>query len=93
MKPKLNSIVYTIYDNFISKAKVEFLGENSFITSDFRYCEVGFEHEYDNYNVTWFKNLEKAKKYVMRHFDNEEKRKMTWYEFESKDYWELIYKE
>lgn len=93
MKPRIGKVVYTIFRETITKTKVEFLGETSFLTECWRDYQVGFRYEYDLYNVDWFTSLAKAKKYVMDCLDEEEKKKVEWYEFSSKDYWELVYKE
>lgn len=62
MKPKINDIIYVQNCNFeISEVKVKFLGETSFITSDFELCSSGFEFSYTSYNQLWFKSLETAK--------------------------------
>lgn len=64
MKPELGTTVYCIYDyRMILVERVGYLGERSFIISDFSDCtEIdSLKWDYDCHNETWFTDLEKAK--------------------------------
>ena len=81
MKPKLNDIIYAIDDIeniqiFIDTAL--YLGKDDFITSG--HCHK----KYADYNKTWFKDLEKAKKKIMtinKQFLKENRAKNCRFEF------------
>lgn len=67
LKPKLGRTVYCIYhDACIFTSTVAFLGEDSFIVDSFNNCtnEDSWEWSYGCYNLDWFTNLAKAKKYL-----------------------------
>ena len=72
MKPKINDKVWTIYDYQILLERVEYIGEDSFLIEDYDskldpcYC-------YTDYNKTWFKDLEKAKKEMRKRFGKDTK--------------------
>lgn len=55
-KPKLGQVVYIIYDDEIYEEKVEYIGEDTFL-----YSRYSNEYWYENYNMTWTINFEKAK--------------------------------
>lgn len=74
MKPKLNKIVYTIDDNSLTKSKVAYIGNDSFI----------IEHFNKNYGITWFTNFKEAKNKIL---ENEENAKLEKF---ADDYWEII---
>lgn len=67
MKPKISEKIWTIYDNQITLEEVEYLGAESFLIE-------GYEDKYDpcycysDYNKTWFRDLEKAKKEMRKRF-------------------------
>ena len=65
MKPKINEEVWCIYDYSIILEKVEFLGEQSFLIEGYD-CKHHPEYYYESYNCAWFKDLEKAKKYLIK---------------------------
>lgn len=90
MKPKLGKVIYTIYNGNITKTKVEYLGKDSFLTEEFRTYTFGYEYEYENYNINWFTSLAKAKKSVIETLEEEDKKKVRWRTFDTKDYWELV---
>ena len=93
MKPRIGRTIYTVCNENITKTKVAFLGKDTFITDEFRDYLFGYEFSYDNYNVTWFTSLAKAKKSIMDCLDEDERKQLEWSEYECNDYWELIYKE
>lgn len=67
-KPPLGKKVYCIYDDeCILVEEVGYLGKDSFIIADFDECNNfdSFEWYYEDYNETWFTNLEKAKKKLL----------------------------
>ena len=65
MKPKIGDSVYCIYDeSCILGVKVAFLGEYSFLTSDFfddSTLSDSWEYMYEDYGDTWFTDLASAK--------------------------------
>lgn len=69
MKPKIGDSVYCIYDeSSILGVKVAFLGEDSFITSDFfddSTLSDSWEYVYDDYGDTWFTDLASAKEKLL----------------------------
>ena len=67
MKPKINDEIWCIYDTQIIKEKVEYLGEDSFLIEGYA-CKYDPCYSYSDYNVTWFKDLEKAKKQMRKTF-------------------------
>ena len=95
MKPKLGRVVYTVYQNDITKNKVAFLGKESFITDSYGglFIDDSWEHYYDNYGHTWFTTLKDAKKYVMESLTEDEQKTVKWKAWSAGNYWELIDKE
>ena len=67
MKPKINQKVYVIYQNQIYQETVGYLGEESFIINSYE-CLVSVEFEYKDYNIVWFRSLEKAKKELLKKY-------------------------
>ena len=63
MKPEIGTKVYCIYEECILSQDVAFIGAESFIISGFggSTYEDSWEWFYEDYNVTWFTDLEKAK--------------------------------
>lgn len=67
MKPKIGEKVWCIYDYQIIGEIVEYLGEDSFLIEGYQdkydpcYC-------YSDYNKTWFRDLEKAKKVLLKQY-------------------------
>lgn len=60
MKPKIDDVVYVIVEDQIHKYSVGYLGKQSFVVDGYEWY-IHSQFEYDCYNITWFKNLEKAK--------------------------------
>ena len=65
MKPKIGEQIWCVYQDQIIKETVEFLGKESFIIEGYEY-KYDAEYEYKYYNEDWFKNLEKAKKSLLK---------------------------
>lgn len=85
MKPKLNKIVYTINDNSLTKSKVAYIGNDSFIIEHFnKNYDFGYEFNYKDYGITWFTNFKEAKNKIL---ENEENAKLEKF---ADDYWEII---
>lgn len=91
MKPKINRVVYTIYEDAISKDIVGFLGKDSFIVKDF-VCERDFyslEYFYEDYNETWFISLTQAKLYLLQKGKEENPNNKVKIIEINPNYWEL----
>lgn len=69
MKPKIGDKVWCIYDYQIIGEVVEFLGEQSFLIEGYQ-DKYDPEYEYSDYNKTWFRDLEKAKKALRKTYDH-----------------------
>ena len=63
MKPELGTHVYCIYEECILSQDVAFIGTESFLIESFSSGtnEDSWEWYYEDYNVNWFTDLEKAK--------------------------------
>ena len=67
MKPKIGEKVWCIYDYQIIGEVVEYLGVDSFLIE-------GYADKHDpcysftDYNKTWFRDLEKAKKFLLKQY-------------------------
>lgn len=64
MKPQVGTTVYCLWNNCILRHTVGYVGKQSFIIEAFR-NDVEFsslEWDYDEYDITWYKTLPKAKK-------------------------------
>ena len=70
MKPRLGRTVWCIYEWSLEAQKVYALGKKSFITDN--YCKGTVagtqEWQYDEYGITWFTSLAKAKKQIMQEY-------------------------
>ena len=68
--PKIGSTVYILSDNdggCITKEFVGFVGSESFVLYGFHMMDLDeAEQFYEDYNVTWFTNLAKAKKALLK---------------------------
>lgn len=85
MKPRLNRVVYTIYQHSITKSTVAFIGNDTFIIShwkDYGY-DYGYEFYYKNYEKTWFTSFDKAKKHILKERGGKLKQIAN-------DYWEVL---
>ena len=71
MKPRIDRIVYTIYQDQITENTVKFLGKESFIIANYEECIAGYEFNYDEYNEYWFTSLSKAKAKMREYYPNE----------------------
>lgn len=70
MKPDLNTVVYTIYEHNITKTRVAFIGNKSFITEHFKKgYDYGYEFDFNDFGNSWFTSLSEAKKKIIE--DNE----------------------
>lgn len=90
MKPKLNKIVYTIYQDSITKSTVSYIGKDSFIINawkDYGY-DFGYEYYYKEYNKTWFTSFAKAKKQILDDY-KENDCKCILKQF-AEDYWSVV---
>ena len=65
MKPKINEKVYTIWGENIILETVEYLGEDSFLIQDYENKSDAC-YDYSDYDVTWFRNLDRAKKRLLK---------------------------
>ena len=65
MKVKIGQQVYTIYTDQIYLEEVAYLGKDSFIVDGYE-DKTSSEYYYDDYGVEWFKDLEKAKKALLK---------------------------
>lgn len=73
MKPSIDRKVYCIYnDECILKETVYAVGANSFIISSFGdyTSSDSWEWWYNDYNETWFTNLKKAKRKILKELKN-----------------------
>lgn len=73
MKPEIGTKVYCIYENGILVDNVAFLGSDSFIIHSFG-CTTykdSWEWRYEDYDIEWFTNLEKAKEELISRFKDE----------------------
>lgn len=61
MKPKIGEKVWVIYDYQIIGEIVEYLGVDSFLIEGFT-DKLDPIYDFSDYNKTWFRDLEKAKK-------------------------------
>lgn len=63
MKPEIGTKVYCIYQDGVLVDTVEFIGDESFLIKSFgsNTYEDSWEWYYEDYNITWFTDLEKAK--------------------------------
>lgn len=92
MKPSLGRKVYCLYDCGIFEDTVGYIGKDSFIVESFNDCSSfdSLEWIYEDYNITWFTNLSKAKKVLINnHAKDGEKVKVVnpcngWWELELK---------
>lgn len=68
MKPSLGRTVYCIYEDLILVETVYMVGKDSFLIDSFGSAtkEDSWEWYYDQYNVTWFTSLARAKKAIMK---------------------------
>lgn len=64
MKPSLGRKVYCLYNAGIFEDTVGYIGKDSFIIGNFNdYTSFNsLEWFYEDYDITWFTSLEKAKK-------------------------------
>ena len=87
MKPKIGEVVYTLYFDQIYKELVGYLGADSFICEGYvdSYDSVFY---YEDYNKDWFRDLEKAKKALIKKYHN----KVTVEQIDT-DVWEACEKE
>lgn len=84
MKPRLNRVVYTIYQRSITKSTVAFIGNESFIIEHWlKDYDYGYEFYYKDYGITWFTNFNKAKKHILKAYNGELKQT-------DNDYWEVL---
>lgn len=87
MKPKIDDEIWCIYDGQILLEVVEFLGKESFLIEGYDY-KYDPEYCYEDYNKTWWKDLEKAKKEARRRYGRKIKIvefKKGWWNIEDED--------
>lgn len=90
MKPKLGSEVYVIWDGCqIYLEGVGYIGEDSFIVNGYEY-KTDAEYYYDDYNITWFKSFEKAKKVLFKELKRKYPNTKFHLEQDGDDVWEAI---
>lgn len=91
MKPKLGRKIYCIYGTGIIADTVGYIGKDSFIIDTFGPSTEydSWEWRYDDYNVRWFTNLEKAKKKLIENYQDKYEGKLKvvkvsddWYDLE-----------
>ena len=70
MKAKIGDKVYTIFQDAIYLETVKFVGENSFLIDGFE-SKYDSEYKYDDYDETWFYDLEKAKTFLYNRLEEE----------------------
>ena len=73
MKPEIGTKVYCIYQDSILVDTVEFIGNDSFLIKSFggSTYEDSWEWYYEDYEIEWFTNLQKAKKDLISRFKDE----------------------
>ena len=85
MKPKINEKVWCIYECQIIAEYVEYLGTEDFLIE-------GYQDKYDpcfsysDYNKTWFRDLERAKKEMRKRFG----RNTKFEQWCGGDIWEVV---
>lgn len=86
-KPKIGQNVYCIYYYSIMLKQANRIGEDSFIV-DYTsfYCDDSKRWFYDEYNITWTTNFEKAKALLRKKYNI---KKITLVEHHEHDYWEM----
>lgn len=72
MKPKIGDKVYTIWEDNVILETVEYLGTNSFLIEGYS-CKEDSCYDYSDYGITWFRDLEKAKKVLRKKFPKKAK--------------------
>ena len=65
-KPKLGSIIYFITPYSLTETKVAFVGKESFLIDEWNEVNSRYrEWNYNNYNINWFTDFNKAKKALL----------------------------
>ena len=67
MKPKIGDTIYYLCDNQVLQYDVGYVGAESFIIDLYEYC-VDFEFYYKDFNIVWFKSLNKALKALRKNY-------------------------
>ena len=86
-KPKIGQNVYCIYYYSIMLKQADYIGEDSFIVEYTSwYMDDSKRWFYDDYNVTWTLNFNKAKALLRKKYNI---KKLKLKEHHNHDYWEI----
>lgn len=70
MKPRFGRKVYCVYEESILAEPVYAVGKDSFLLDPHDKIEDSYEWYYEDYNETWFTDLNKAKKKLLENYNH-----------------------
>ena len=87
MKAKIGDKIYCIWNEQIYLETVEYIGEKMFLVEGYQ-NKYDAEYTYSDYGITWFRDLEKAKKTLLKKLKKQYPKSKIIIEQTDNDVWE-----